>query len=124
MRSNGKSLFRIASYLAGVVLQATAAGMLGADTDLPKVPTGHPRVYVRPDDLAAIQAKLRSPEFSAAWAVVKGSSHPLCRGFVYLTTGEKKQGHLAVTGALRELEKCTDARTPADAMHWGACVYD
>jgi heparin/heparan-sulfate lyase len=124
MSSNGKSRFRIAFCLAGVVLQATAAGTLGAPTDLPQVPTGHPRVYVRPDDLAAIQAKLRLPEFSAAWAVVKGSSHPFCRAFVYLTTGEKRQGRLAVTGALRELEKCTDTRTPADAMHWGACVYD
>jgi heparin/heparan-sulfate lyase len=97
---------------------------LGADIGIPEVPRGHPRVYVRPNNLPEIKAKLQLPEFALSWQSVRESRRPLCQAFVYLTTGQKEIGRSAVVNALRELKKCTDARTPNNAMHWGACVYD
>lgn len=114
---------RTLSFLVlSLVLAETS--VLGADINIPVVPKGHPRVYVRRDDLPEIKAKLNSPEFAASWASVRDSGRPFCQAFVYLTTGRKEKGSSAVVNALRELEKCTDARTPDNAMHWGACVYD
>ena len=55
--------------------------------EIPAVPSGHPRVYVRPSDLPSIREKIESPEFSEAWESVKESDYILCRAFVYMVTG-------------------------------------
>ena len=109
----------IVAFLALII-----SSVLATDIKDPVVPRGHPRVYVRPNDLPEIKLKLHSPEFTNSWAIVRESRHPLCQAFVYLTAGRKEKGRSAIANALRELKECTDARTPNNAMHWGACVYD
>ncbi len=91
---------------------------------IPVVPPHHPRVYVRPTDIHAIRKKLDIPEFEEDWAVVKRDRRPLSKAFVYLMTGDQKVGRTAIRDGLSALERCNDARTPDNAMHWGACVYD
>ena len=66
---------KILDYPAGWFVTGIAALMLavwpvraGASGEskmaIPSVPQGHPRVYVRPDDLPAIRAKLKDPAFA------------------------------------------------------------
>jgi len=119
MTSTTRTISFIVLFLALAI-----SSVLGTDIKTSIVPKGHPRVYVRPNDILEIKAKLHSPEFTVSWAIVRESRHPLCQAFVYLTTGQKEKGRTAIANALRELKKCTDARTPNNAMHWGACVYD
>src|SRR6185295_18791629 len=96
------------------------------------IPEGHPRVYVRPDDLAAIRAKLDLPEFAETWKVVReeaakedrGRYGPFCRAFVYLVKGEREAGRRAIEETLALLPEVKDARTIDMPMHWAACVYD
>jgi len=92
--------------------------------DIPEVPAVHPRVYVRPADIPAIRAKLEMPEFKKDWAAVRRDRRPLSKAFIYLMTGNQKVGRMAIESGLSTLKRCTDARTPDNAMHWGACVYD
>ena len=96
----------------------------GAPPATPPVPSSHPRVYVRPADLPSIRAKLDMAEFREDWAVIRRSRNPMSQAFVYLMTGDKDIGMNAITKGLSALKQCTDARTPDNAMHWGACVYD
>jgi heparin/heparan-sulfate lyase len=107
-----------------VILLLPVTAPAGAGTELPEIPKDHPRVYVRQENLAAIRSRLELPEFAESWNAVRRSRRPLCRAFVYLIRGDREAGRQAVTDALGELRRCTDARTPDNAMHWGACVYD
>ena len=117
------SLSKIAFFIV-MFLLVNIVPVLGTNIKPPKVPKDHPRVYVRRKDLPEIKAKLHSTEFTISWAAVRKSRQSLCRAFVYLITRKKEEGRSAITSALRELKKCKDARTPNNAMHWGACVYD
>lgn len=91
---------------------------------VPPVPTGHPRVYVQPADLAEVQAKLALPQFADDWADVQASDHMVCRAFVYLVEGDTSAGQQAVADALVEISACTDARTFDTCMHHSGIVYD
>lgn len=114
------------SIAVSIVLSVPTAQGAIADSppSIPSVPPNHPRVYVRAADLPSIIAKLQMPEFSEDWSVIRKDRRPLSRAFVYLMTGDRKTGRTAITESLSALKKCTDARTPDNAMHWGACVYD
>jgi len=90
----------------------------------PDVPEGHPRVYVRPDDMPEIQAKLALPEFADRWEDVQSSEHPVSRAFVYLVSGDEDAGRQAITDALAEMQVLEDARVLENPMHWSAMVYD
>jgi len=92
--------------------------------ELPQVPAGHPRVYVRPADLPELKAKLGQPQFAQAWEDVQASSEPLAKALVFLLTGDRTAGEAAVAVGLQQLQACTDARRPSQAMHWGAVIYD
>ena len=100
--------------------------------EIPKVPEGHPRVYVRPDDLTGIRAKLDLPEFASAWEIVQGAAEndePLrggafCAAFVCLIRGDRPYGRRAIEETLALLPEVEDARTFRMPMHWAACVYD
>jgi len=128
----GAKTFPWAALLLGGVAMSVALSLQGGEVVLPKVPEGHPRVYVRPGDIAAIRAKLELPEFAAAWKVVreeaakevKSRNGPFCRAFVYLVQGERDVGRRAIEETLAMLPKVTDARTVDMPMHWAACVYD
>ncbi|MCD6364889.1 MAG: hypothetical protein J7M14_03350, partial [Planctomycetes bacterium] len=103
---------------------------------IPQVPSGHPRVYVRPDDLPAIRAKLTQPKFAKAWSRVRKAAaskrvsrgSAFCSAFIYLVSGDKAHGRRAVESALRALKGSKDprqaARTFRRPMHWASCVYD
>lgn len=104
--------------------------------NIPAVPAGHPRVYVRTNDLPGIRAKLAMPEFARAWERVQrgaadgavGEANPLCNAFIYLVQGDRAQGRRAIEGALAGLKASTNttdaARTVMAPMHWASCVYD
>jgi len=96
----------------------------GARMKIPPVPEGHPRVYVRPANLPAVRAKLKSPEFAEAWRRVRDSDRPLCKAFVYLVTRDEKAGREAVAQGLKNLSSGSDGRPMYNHMHFGACVYD
>src|SRR5687767_1279189 len=62
-----------------------------ATVKIPKVPAGHPRVYVRPADLPALRKKVESDEFRARWLDVQAAVDnpkfgPFASAFVYLIT--------------------------------------
>src|SRR5574340_1563848 len=99
---------------------------LAAETDIPTVPAGHPRVYLRPDDLPHLRDKVATPEFQGRWEEVraKAADTPVCAAFVYLVTGDKVAGRSAVEGGLAALKASDDARTFEEPFHWAACVYD
>lgn len=104
--------------------------------NIPAVPAGHPRVYVRTNDLPVIRAKLAMPEFARAWERVRrgaatntvAEAGPLCNAFIYLVQGDREQGRRAVDGALAGLKASTNTteagRTLVVPMHWASCVYD
>lgn len=101
---------------------------------IPQVPQGHPRVYVRPDDLPAIRAKLADPSFARRWQVVQEqaqtappgqtSGASICNAFVYLLTADRLAGRKAIDQTLQVLHECDDTRVFDQPFHWGACVYD
>jgi len=115
------------SATLGVLIFALVGGAwaaLEAAPTVPSVPPGHPRVYVRSADVRAIQAKLDMAEFKEDWYAIRRDRKPLSQAFVYLMTGDRDTGRAAIEQGLSALRQCTDARTPDNAMHWGACVYD
>ena len=73
---------------------ASASALAGME--IPEVPSGHPRVYVRPLDLPLIRQKIEDPEFSKAWRLVKESDYMLCKAFVYMVTGDAEAGRHAL----------------------------
>lgn len=101
---------------------------------IPKVPPGHPRVYVRPDDLPALRARLADPAFAADWRIVRQqadaappgqtSGGALCNALLYLVEGDRQRGRRAIDQTLPVLVACRDARVFHQPLHWGACVYD
>jgi heparin/heparan-sulfate lyase len=103
---------------------------------VPAVPAGHPRVYVRTNDLPGIRAKLALPEFTNSWDRVRrgaedgfrGDSGAMCRAFLYLVKGDRDQGRRAIEMALSDLRQCRDkkngARVIDNPFHEAACVYD
>jgi hypothetical protein len=97
--------------------------------EIPPVPSGHPRVYVRPSDLPSIREKLENPEFSKAWNLIKDSDYILCRAFVYMVTGDAKAGRKAIEGWLDDFDEHQDnpdsaGRVFFNLIHTGACIYD
>jgi len=81
---------------------SATSSILGADINIPVVPKGHPRVYIRPDDLPEIKAKLNSPEFAASWASVRDSRRPFCQAFVCITcvrTASSSEAETPMTAA-------------------------
>ncbi len=114
---------------AGPQTPSAAAPATVAAVTVPRVPAGHPRVYVRASDLPAIKAKLSRDEFKAAWSQVQAAtSHPdygpFASAFVYLVTGDKAAGRRAIENGLTALAKSDEGRTVSQPMHWAACVYD
>ncbi len=96
---------------------------------IPPVPPGHPRVYVRPDDLPEIRAKLEHPRFEKIWNQILNSDSTFCRAFVYLLTGDEEAGRQAIQQWLRDVEQYQgDAdrvgRVFGNLIHQGAIVYD
>lgn len=134
----------LAALLAVLLLQGQVFPGAGKQPELAvaeksaeiAVPKGHPRVYIRAEELSAIRAKVEMPEYAESWKAVqkhalpgaKSEAGPLCNAFIYLIKGDKEEGRRAVTGALQALKESTNpknaARTLVSPLHWGACVYD
>jgi heparin/heparan-sulfate lyase len=96
---------------------------------IPKVPSGHPRVYVRSTDLATIRQKIASPRFQWAWnEVQEGTRHPeighVFDAFVYLVRGDRDAGRRAVAGALGALRRSRETLNFGDPFHLAAMAYD
>ncbi len=117
-----RDIISIAVLVVCLLLVAPAL----ADVPVPAVPTGHPRVYLRPDDVNDIQAKVLLPEFQSEWAGIKAnaSSEAPSAALVYLIEGNTTRGEEAIDDALTAIQASTDARTFGSEMHWAACVYD
>ena len=110
---------------AGAVVLAASA----FSAPFPKVPEGHPRVYVRPADLPALRAKIALPEFRDSWERIQNAQSDSRHGyffsaFVYLVTGDKQAGRRAVENGLAAIKASTDARTYGMPFHLTAVVYD
>ena len=117
--------------MAAIILMLMIPSSALADqVRMPNVPSGHPRVYVRPSDLPNIREKIASKEFKAAWGTVKRGAETsdsyriLCNAFVYLVTEDKVVGRRAIDLGLEAIKKSTDARVFRAPMHQCACVYD
>ncbi len=105
-----------------------STGVLGG-IEIPEVPSGHPRVYVKPSDLPSIREKIESLEFSEAWKLVKESDYILCQAFAYMITGDTEAGRQAIEGWLKDFSENSEnpdraGRTFYALMHTGACIYD
>jgi len=115
---------------AMVVMLTLSACVRAEEVRMPEVPDGHPRVYVRPDDVPKIREKTASEQFKHAWETVKRGAEGsdsygiLCNAFVYLVTQDKAVGRRAIEMALPILKKSDDARVFRAPMHQCACVYD
>ncbi|MBT4817377.1 MAG: hypothetical protein HON70_16860, partial [Lentisphaerae bacterium] len=127
--------------LTATVLCTATAFSADPATAIPTVPQGHPRVYLRAVDVAALREKVTLPEFAKAWESVQTvavSEKPrkdraFCKALVYLVTGDEVVGRAAVETALASLlgtsplwngEQTKDGRPMLNHMHIGACVYD
>ncbi len=108
----------------GLLLCNLAAHGQSKRTEIPPVPEGHPRVYVRPSDLPAVKAKLELPEFRDAWQVVQGSQATLCRAFVYLVIGDDRVGRDALEQGLQRIRSNHEGLYLHSDMHQAACAYD
>jgi len=100
-----------------------------AGTEIPEVPSGHPRVYVRPSDLPSIREKIESPEFSKAWELVRESDYMLCKAFVYMIAGDVESGRQAINEWMDDFDEHKDnpdhvGRVFFNLLHTGACIYD
>ena len=97
---------------------------------IPRVPDGHPRVYLRPGDLPAIRRKVASPAFQRAWSeVTEGARHPdvgyVFNAFLYLVKQDREAGRRAVAGALRALRSSpVDTLAFGQPLHLAAMTYD
>lgn len=107
-----------------IVLALTASICLAEEVSIPRVPPGHPRVYLRPTDLPDLKEKVASPQFHQLWEDVRGaaSDTPICAAFVYLVTGDKAAGRSAIDGALTAVEiihrcPCVRGAVPLGRMH-------
>ncbi len=105
------------------------AVILSAEVLAAGLPIGHPRVYVRPGDVADIRAKVTTPEFRGSWEQVKAAQSDPRHGwffsaFVYLVGQDKETGRRAIEGSLRAVKASTDARTFGMPFHLSAIVYD
>lgn len=128
---------RVLSMLASLSL---FAGALDAHAyrglKSPKVPKGHPRVYITKAELPQIKKNLRSSDLSESWEMLRKRQDSLALAFIYLVTKEREAGRKAIerwmrrmSGALVEQEPGKDTlttigRTPGNLLHVGACVYD
>jgi heparin/heparan-sulfate lyase len=102
--------------------------------NIPTVPLGHPRVYVRPSDLPAVRDRIASSRFAHDWQVVQEQADsssskataagPLCNAFIYLVQNDRTRGRKAVEDTLQILASSNDARVFNQPLHWAACVYD
>ncbi len=139
-----KRLFVTKNLLFGMlllgVLLATSSETLAAE--IPAMPAGHPRVYVRPADLPRLKKNLTHPKLQAKWERVRTQKEPLSQAFVYLMTQDKKAGRQAIDGWFKDIRKLLGAsnlhgksrasgkkisklgRVPQNQQHMGACVYD
>ena len=127
------------SGLAWMIVMGAASAMMATsatgaeDVRIPAVPQGHPRVYVRPNDVEAIRAKIELPEFQKTWKAVSTSDEPTCAAMTYMVTGDRAKGRFAIEKGLEELSTYTklwngktvkDGRPFYNRMHKAAMVYD
>ncbi len=102
---------------------------LFGDIAIPTVPDGHPRVYVRPDDLPGMRERIHLPEFADEWEAIQRSDEAMPLAFVYLLTGDERAGERAIRRWWDDHEQNRDSedrlgRHFHNDMHVGACVYD
>jgi len=72
----------VVGVTVGILLCASAV-LAGAKDAIPGVPEGHPRVYVRAEDLPGVREKIELPEFQEAWERVWTSDRPVCKALAY-----------------------------------------
>lgn len=131
-QANGRSMemfLLVLTVTTGIGISALTPTLAG-DVEIPKVPSGHPRVYVRPSHLPEIRRKVENDEFKDEWEAIKReagrtrSYSILCRGFACLVTQDRDMGRSAIDLALEIIKKSDDARVFRAPMHQCACVYD
>lgn len=124
-----------AMVLGNAVVSAAASG--AAPPSLPPpVPPGHPRVYLRPNDLPALRAKSKDRSARHLWqSVTNRASDPVVLAFTGLLEQDPSKCSKAV-GAMGEIiRKTVSAKDPAreetvagrtflSVQHQGAVVLD
>ena len=104
--------------------------VVGNASDYPAVPTGHPRVFITPEDIPVLQIKKNDPEFQQLWIEIltKSNSHFLSAALVYLVNEDSTKGLWAVSQALTAVQNkpgTSDAiNKSSNIMNRAVCVYD
>lgn len=114
----------------GAQLIWAAAGRARTRMEPPAVPSHHPRVYVRADQVDELRERVQSTEFAATWDRVRDAADStFCDAFVYLITGDADRGRAAIDRTVDRFERgdTTPAHGPHHFdhdLHAGACAYD
>ena len=96
---------------------------------IPKVPEGHPRVYLTPQEVERIRQEIKTPEFKEVWnEVLEGTKDQnagyLLKAFVYLINGDKKMGRESISESISALKSSQTNLNFGDPFHLSAMVYD
>ncbi|MCK4276203.1 MAG: hypothetical protein KAX78_06800, partial [Phycisphaerae bacterium] len=115
----------------GVLTASAFVATAPGDVPVPAIPQDHPRVYIRPADIPALQTKISLPEFSNIWnAIVSGAGSPsergsqTCSALIYLLTGDTNYGRKAIDEGIPIIQASTDARRFHEPFHYLSMVYD
>lgn len=142
--SNGskRRIFPAALLLSLLSLGQVKAARADDAPILPPVPAGHPRVYVQPADVAAIQQKLTIQEFNDDYVYITSGGvsggtpfgpcpYSVCFAFRALMDSANYESlcQTAIGLATEELGDATEYHTESlrklnNPMHYGALVYD
>ena len=78
----------------------------GITSDYPKVPEGHPRVFITAADIPILQIKKNDPEFQQLWnqILTLSNSHFLSAALIYLVNADSTKGLWAVNQALTAVQ--------------------
>jgi len=102
-------------------------------TTTPEVPKSHPRLFIVPEDIPNLKAKLNHADFSSTRQSVMHSNQPLMKAFKYLLYENQNDGRSSVRGALSLLDEMLAdngkiakrrGRRYMDMITSAACVYD
>ena len=111
-------MLTVATGLETSILVPVYAG----DVEIPEVPSGHPRVYVRPSDVPEIRQKIETDEFKDSWESIKEEARRsrgysiLCKAFVYLITQDRDMGRNSAWDKNMALDNEWDNHMVVDKM--------
>ena len=110
-----------------LILLFIVACQFVAISQVPVVPQGHPRLYLRAGDVADIAGKTSMPEFSAQWNSIRNyfsNQHPVAAALVYVLEADTVKGRWAIEQCLADIQGSNAYTRWYDPIHYSAVVYD